>query len=64
MIKKAVETDKFQLSDYKFDIIFDKYEYFESGKIDEIVEIIVQKSAENKCDSTEFQGNVIILNDD
>jgi len=34
MIKKAVET-------YKFDIVFDKYEYFETGKIDEIVEIIV-----------------------
>ena len=64
MIKKAVETDKFQLSDYKFDIVFDDYEYFETGKIDEIVSVIVQKAAENKNDSTEFQAKVIILNDD
>jgi hypothetical protein len=64
MIKSAVESNKFPLSNYKFDVVFDQYEYFDTGKIEEIVEIIVQKSIENKADSEEFKAQVIILNDD
>ena len=63
MIKSAVESEQFALSNYRFDIIYDNYSYYESGNLDEIVEVIVQKSIENKSDGTEFEANVIILDE-